>query len=250
MTHSFDIDVAMEYGVNCAIILQNLYYWVEKNRANEKHFYDGMYWTYNSVKAFEELFPYLSSKQIRSALSKLIDEGIIVDGNYNDSAYDRTKWYAITEKGMCFFQKGYQDLPCRENGNTEEGDSIDIYNNINNITNSKPNIKPDNNISDCEDNGKPTQKDIDDFFRAVWQVYPKKRGKGQVSDAKKKKLYETVGLDQMMRCIERYKDDNRGTGEQYIMYGSTFFNSGYVDYLDENYGNSDTQGDDELLPFK
>lgn len=142
MTHSFDIDVAMEYGVNCAIILQNLYYWVEKNRANEKHFYDGMYWTYNSVKAFEELFPYLSSKQIRSALNKLIDEGIIVDGNYNDSAYDRTKWYAVTEKGMCFFQKGKHDLPHRANGDTEKDESLYIYkdNNIDITTDINTNI--------------------------------------------------------------------------------------------------------------
>lgn len=129
MIHTFDTDVAKEYGVNCAIILQNLYYWVEKNRANERHFYDGRYWTYNSVKAFEELFPYLSGKQIRSALNKLVDEGIIVDGYYNDSAYDRTKWYAITEKGMCFFQKRQTDLPSEANGDPENGKCINIYNN-------------------------------------------------------------------------------------------------------------------------
>lgn len=63
MIHNFDINIAEKYGINAAIILQNMYYWIEKNRANEKHFHDGYYWTYNSLKAFEELFPYMSTKQ-------------------------------------------------------------------------------------------------------------------------------------------------------------------------------------------
>lgn len=47
MIHNFDINIAEKYGINAAIILQNMYYWIEKNRANEKHFHDGYYWTYN-----------------------------------------------------------------------------------------------------------------------------------------------------------------------------------------------------------
>lgn len=254
MIHTFDTDVAKEYGVNCAIILQNLYYWVEKNRANERHFYDGRYWTYNSVKAFEELFPYLSGKQIRSALNKLVDEGIIVDGYYNDSAYDRTKWYAITEKGMCFFQKRQTDLPSEANGDPEKGKCINIYNNnIDTTTDINTNIKQtyghdrEDSLSDHDDE-KPKKKDVDEFFAEIWKAYPKKKGKGAVSDAKKRKLYEEVGLEQMLRCIDRYKNDSVGTSEQYVMYGSTFFNSGYVDYLDDNYGEQGADVEDNL-PF-
>lgn len=73
-----------------------------------------------------------------------------------------------------------------------------------------------------------------DFFEECWKAYPKKRGKGAISDHKKIKLMNEVGLEQMMRCIERYKLDIRGRENQFIMYGSTFFNSGYVDYLDTN----------------
>lgn len=76
---------------------------------------------------------------------------------------------------------------------------------------------------------------VNAFFDACWKLYPRKKGKGQVKMATKKKLLKTVGLDQMLRCIERYKVDMSGKDEQYVMYGSTFFNSGYVDYLDENY---------------
>lgn len=75
---------------------------------------------------------------------------------------------------------------------------------------------------------------LDDFFETLWKEYPKKKGKGEVSKTQKTKLYK-IGLDEMLRTIERYKRDIAGTDIQYVKNGSTFFNSGYVDYLDVNY---------------
>jgi len=74
----------------------------------------------------------------------------------------------------------------------------------------------------------------DELFDSVWKLYPKKEGKGQVSEFKKKELYK-LGYEQLERCIERYKKAKAGTDRQYLQNGSTFFNSGYVDYLDCNY---------------
>ncbi len=93
MNHSFNIEDAKAYGVNCAVILENIRFWVAKNKANDKHNYDGKYWTYNSIPAFQELFPYLSYDQIRRALSKLVDAGEIEKGDYNENPYDKTAWY-------------------------------------------------------------------------------------------------------------------------------------------------------------
>lgn len=67
MIHNFDSDIAKEYGILEAILLNHIYYWIEKNRANEQNFFDGKYWTYNSTKAFAELFPYAQEKQIKKA---------------------------------------------------------------------------------------------------------------------------------------------------------------------------------------
>ena len=36
MTHNFDVKIAKIYGVDGAIIIHNLYFWIEKNRANNK----------------------------------------------------------------------------------------------------------------------------------------------------------------------------------------------------------------------
>ena len=124
MEHHFNVELAKEYGILEAVLLNNLQFWIEKNRANGTNFHDGHYWTYNSAKAFSELFPYASQKQIRKALQNLIGEGIIQTGNYNKNPYDRTLWYSFTEKGNRIFQTVNIDLPKRENGNDLEGQPI------------------------------------------------------------------------------------------------------------------------------
>lgn len=107
----------------------------------------------------------------------------------------------------------------------------------------KDSIVKDNNIINntmCNsaepDHAKsPSKKDIDALFEAVWRLYPSKKGKGRVSDAKKKKLYE-IGYDELARAINRYtKDLQRDAEWRKPQNGSTFFNSGFVDYLDKNY---------------
>jgi len=143
MQHSFDIEVAKEYGIEEAVILNNLYFWIEKNRANGQHFYDGYYWTYNSVKAFNELFPYMSAKKIRNALNHLIEEGILITGNYNKSAYDRTLWYALTQKGKCICLNGQMEMTKKENGNDQKGEPIPYINtDINSDSNTYIGVKP------------------------------------------------------------------------------------------------------------
>lgn len=119
MEHSFDVDIAKEYGVNCAILLRHLYFWIEKNRANERHFYDDSYWTYSSVKALTELFPYMSKNTIVRSIQKLVDDGLLIEGNFNKSSYDRTKWYALTDLGYSICEKSEIHLPKFRNGNTQ-----------------------------------------------------------------------------------------------------------------------------------
>lgn len=96
--HILDIGVAQLVGANAALILENISYWCEHNAANNANLHDGRYWTYNSTKAFGELFPYMTISVIRASLKKLKDNGLILTGNYNKSAYDRTMWYTLTEK--------------------------------------------------------------------------------------------------------------------------------------------------------
>jgi hypothetical protein len=95
--HSFDTVIATQVGVNAAVIYQNMMFWCEKNFANGHNIYDGYCWTYNSRRAWSDLFTYFSAAQIRTAIAKLISSGLVVKGHYNKNHYDRTIWYAPTE---------------------------------------------------------------------------------------------------------------------------------------------------------
>ncbi len=78
------------------------------------------------------------------------------------------------------------------------------------------------------------------LFERLWQMYPVKKGKGQVSDTQKMKLLK-IGFDEMARAIDRYKRYVEGIDYLHYKNGSTFFNSGYIDYLDANYVPEKTQ---------
>lgn len=95
--HHFKPSEAKRYGLTEAVILYNIRFWLDKNRASGSHVYDGRVWTYNSYKAFSELFDYLSESQIKRAITKLQDAGVLVTGNYNKMPMDKTKWYSIDD---------------------------------------------------------------------------------------------------------------------------------------------------------
>lgn len=98
MEHSFNTEIAQKYGIHEAILYNHFLFWITKNKANGKNYHDGRYWTYTSIKALQEIFNYLSEKQIRSAIKKLIDNKILIKANYNSNPYDRTSWYAFNEE--------------------------------------------------------------------------------------------------------------------------------------------------------
>ena len=84
-------------------------------------------------------------------------------------------------------------------------------------------------------NNTSAKAEIELFFKECWSEYPRKTNKGQISDSVKAKRFK-MG-DEFKRCINRYKAEvkENNTEEKYIKAGSTFWNSGYLDYADENY---------------
>lgn len=101
--------------------------------------------------------------------------------------------------------------------------------NINNNTNN--NHRDINNVHSCSESLEETPEE---FFERAWQYYPNKRGKGQVSEKSKERLM-SHGWDNVKRAIDRYLEDLKKDEWRKAQNGSTFFNSGYIDYLDENY---------------
>lgn len=141
MIHHFSVAVAEKLGINAAIIAENIKFWCARNEANESsyHFRDGRYWTYNSRTAYQKLFPYMSEKQIRSALDKLVETGLIIAGSYNSDKRDRTKWYSYNglHWANALAPEGQSHWPLRANALAPEGQPLPDINTDN---------KPDNKL--------------------------------------------------------------------------------------------------------
>jgi hypothetical protein len=96
----------------------------------------------------------------------------------------------------------------------------------------------------------PSKADVNAFFESIWELYPVKKGKASVSDTKRKALYK-IGYEAMEKAIDRYLAElKKDASWRKPQNGSTFFNSGYVDYLDENFEPNQTVhgGRKEKLP--
>lgn len=109
----------------------------------------------------------------------------------------------------------------------------------------KPKKKSHNNNSKTEQN---TQAEAEALFNKLWSMYPFiKSGKSSVSLTQKLKIYSKVGEAQFIRCLERFKQHKCYDDPQYVVRASTFFNTTYADYLDENY--QETMAIIDATPF-
>lgn len=68
----------------------------------------------------------------------------------------------------------------------------------------------------------------------IWSFYPKKRGK-KIAIERIKSLLEKYSFEELDRCVYRYSEEVQGKESEFILNGSTFFKDRFIDYLDENF---------------
>lgn len=84
-------ELAELIGLNEAIILQQMHFWLEGRR----NYIDGKYWVYNSITEWKKQFTFFSESTIRRTLEKLNQLGLLFIAEHNRDRRDRTKWYSI-----------------------------------------------------------------------------------------------------------------------------------------------------------
>ncbi|TCK03277.1 UNVERIFIED_ORG: replication initiation and membrane attachment protein [Anoxybacillus amylolyticus] len=83
--------LAKEIGLNEAIVLQQLHYWLQESN-NER---DGHRWVYNTYEDWQKQFPFWSIRTIRRTIKNLENKGIVISDYLNSMKIDKTKWYRI-----------------------------------------------------------------------------------------------------------------------------------------------------------
>lgn len=108
--HSFSVEHAEKYGVECAIMIHHLQYWIEFNRSNRKNFRENRTWMYQSHSEIVSIYSYWSKDQVHRILKKLEDLEIIIKGNFNENKYDKTLWIAFKDEKMFTISRN-RDMP-------------------------------------------------------------------------------------------------------------------------------------------
>jgi len=99
MNITFNSELALKFGgTEAAIIIQNLFFWINHNLEKGINHHDGKTWSYSSMKDLQQKYPFISFATIRNTLKRLLEAGIIVKGCYNKHKYDRTTWWAFKDE--------------------------------------------------------------------------------------------------------------------------------------------------------
>lgn len=244
--HALEPEVAVEVGINAAIIYKNIQYWYDHNKKNDKNFFEGYYWTYNSMKAFRDDFPYLTDKQIRIALDTLENKGYIKTGNYNKSAYDRTKWYAdlranrVALQGISICPPGQMEVDEKANGIALQGEPIPIDNTI---------------ISTIDKNNISPKPPYEDWFEEWWKAYPNPNGRRTAKKQCLNKFLKIANLETefpvMMKALEIQKVSKQWTEKngQYVPMSLTYLNQYRWKDVDFQKSEAETAADNALFDF-
>lgn len=96
VNHVFDVGIATELrSIELAILVHHFQYWINQNARMQRNQHDGKTWSYQTLKEITAHFPYWTIRQVETFINKLVKQEVLIKGNFNTSAYDRTVWYAF-----------------------------------------------------------------------------------------------------------------------------------------------------------
>lgn len=215
MEHQFNVELATKLGVEKAVIIHNMYYWINHNAKNNKNVYDSSVWTYNSASAFGKLFPYIKDRTISRYLLELERDGYIKTGNYSDNTFDKTKWYSFTDnfleelkilgfdiENILLSQNVHIDTHKMANRTTESGEPITDSKQEDVKQEEKEEIDKSISKKKTAYNANADLSYVDAPYAAIWQEW---------LDYKKeiKKQYKTQrGAESQYKVLIKYANNN------------------------------------------
>ena len=217
MNHSFNVEIAKQYGIEKAVILENFYFWIKKNKANKRNMHEGKVYTYNTAEAFAELFPYIKERKIAQILREMENEdGLLISGQFHN--YDRTKSYTLTDYAMSFFEPS--NIQNFDNGKSENC----TMENQKNVSCLNTDINSDVNSNINTDMGKKPKKEYDIIYEhyqknydILFQQGKLQTNKVQIEYGKCGKLLK--GLFRNYSADELFEVLDRGMNDKWIVEG-------------------------------
>lgn len=214
--------LAKAIGLNEAIILQQIHYWIE-NKYCAGHIHNGRKWVYNTVTQWNEQFPFISVSTIKRTMLDLRDKGLIDVEKLSNNGLNHTNYYSINYKALDAMKVQFEPID-EVNLNQSNGSNWSKPNRTETTTET-PSKKP-----------KVTKSDYSDLFGVFWATYPKKVGKDAAQKAFAKRKPDDKLLKDIFQAVELQKTTEQWQkdGGQYIPNPATWLNQGR--WMDEMEG--------------
>jgi hypothetical protein len=113
LTHSFDREIAIVCGLEAACIFTHICFWIEQNQMHGINQFEGRTWTYMTYEQISEKLGYLSLKQVRLGIAKLVEHGLIMKGDFSTDRFVKPTYYAVCDESIFRFSKNSSDVPKR-----------------------------------------------------------------------------------------------------------------------------------------
>lgn len=236
--------LAKKVGLNEAIILQQIHYWNRINEKNNRNFYDGYYWTYNTYEDWQKQFPFWSTRTIQRAINRLEKLKLVVSGNYNELKLDKTKWYRINYKVLDILE----EYPSRHNGTIEMTEWLDYLDSLtkpipetnNTENNNKDNRDIRQNVNNSQlNNSREDNSSLNSIEKEALEVFelmPRKDTDKKDFILIYKKMRLRYSREYLELIINRYMKIKKLKGESVYHKSDNFFKfNEYEKYLDENW---------------
>jgi hypothetical protein len=214
----FQPSLAVAIGVNEAIVLQQVHYWLTVSKTE----INGHKWVYNTLDQWQEQFPFFSINTVERTLKSLREKGLLVAENLSKDRFTRTLFYRIDypKMGECTLpQNG--EMYIRTETTTENTKHIDAH------AEAKPKVskkKTDTTITEwIEIGGEITDDDPiweraakaaipEQFISIAWFVFKRKA----TETGRKQKDWKANFRDAVMRDWLKLWAFNSTTGECYL----------------------------------
>ncbi len=208
--HAFNVGIAKDFGITTALFLEHLYFWSQKNLANNTHIHDGLVWCYDTLEAIGDYFPYLTRRQIETMINNCVKEGLVARGNYNKTTYDRTCWYALTKKSYYYFpnlvNEKYLNRLFLSISQKCEMDFTEWVNGFPHYVTPIPDTDPDTSHKYPPHTPKGGECESS-LFNKFWESYPLKKSEKRCRAIWKRNNLEAKGIEILAKLeIQKAKD--------------------------------------------
>ena len=200
--------LAERIGLNEAIVLQQLKYWLNETESGVDH--EGRRWVYNTIEQWQRQFPFWSPETVKRALTSLQKQGLVSAEKLAKAKHDHTNHYAINYQSAALFDQVNMTRSEEVNLPSSEGSDCPLL--LTEIT-----TKTTSEISTVA---------AVDTFEVFWKLYPRKTKRKDAAKAWEKLAPDAALMTTIMTALGNHCVSQEWAKEagQFIPHPSTWLN--------------------------